>query len=152
MTFRSCIPARPQETQLALDKVDGDDEESSERTDLDDCLGFETVERLPSDDVFDFASPAVSLTADDLACEDNVLKVEDRELFIFQFFGCVERNGVAKRTNQVANASDGGLRHKAILPCDRTDVSRRLSSLNLIRARGSSSILIPFMRWSRHRR
>ena len=115
VTLRSCGPTRPQEAHGSADKVDGDDEERPFGTELDDRFSFPAVERTPPDDALDFASRGVSLPLDNVAREDNVFEVEDREVVIFKFFSSVNGYDVAQGTNQVANPCNGLLWHTPIL-------------------------------------
>ena len=88
--MRTWTPGRPQEAQRPLDEVDGDDDEAARGPDLDDGLGLRAVNRAASDDALDFPGLSVPLAIDDLAREDSVLEVEDREVFIFKFFSSVK--------------------------------------------------------------
>ena len=49
---------------------------------------------------------AIPLALDDAASEDDVFEIEDREIFIFQFFGGVEGYDIVQRANQVAYSGD----------------------------------------------
>jgi len=49
---------------------------------------------------------AIPLALDDAASEDDVFEIEDREIFIFQFFGGVEGYDMVQRANQVAYSGD----------------------------------------------
>lgn len=71
---------------------------------------------MTTDDALDFTGAAIPLSFDDLAREEDAFEVEDREVVIFKFFRCVNRYDVVQRAHQVANPSDGQLRHLGILP------------------------------------
>ena len=115
VTLRSCGPARPQDRQVALDEVDRDEEERTPGADFDDGLSFKTAERAPADDVLDFAGFGVSLSLDNLAREDNVFEVEDREVVIFKFFSSVKGHDIVQGTNEVANPCNSLFWHTPIL-------------------------------------
>lgn len=105
-TRRSCTPARPHAAHRNLDEVDRDDVEDAHEADLDDRFGFALFKGTPSDDDFGFARFAIFLALNDVASEDDVFEIEDREVVIFQFFGGVEGYDVVQRTNQFANSGN----------------------------------------------
>ena len=105
-TRLSSTPARPHEAQRCLDEVDRDDVERTGGTDLDDRFGFAAIKGVPSDDDFGFARFAILLAFDDAASEDDVFEIEDREVFIFQFFGGVEGYEILQCTDQIAYSGD----------------------------------------------
>ena len=115
VTLRSRGPARPHDTQSRLEEVDRDDEERACGADFDDRFSFAAAERASPDDVLDFAGLSVSLSLDNLAREDNVFEVEDREVVIFKFFGSVNGHDIVQGTNKVANPCNGLWRHTRIL-------------------------------------
>ena len=71
---------------MESDKVDGNDEESADLAEFDDCFRLLAFERAAADDELDFSRFAVALALGDFAGEDNVFKVEDREVVIVEFF------------------------------------------------------------------
>lgn len=103
-------------TELA--KVDGDDDESAQRTELDDCFGFLTIERNAADDEFDFARFAVALALDDFARKDDTFEIKDREVVIVKFFRSMERYDIVQRTDTVADLADRALCHWPIVTED----------------------------------
>ena len=66
-------------------EVDGDDDELAAMTDLDDDLAGVACERAALDDVLGFAGRPVSLVRSDSTGENDVFKIEDREVVIFEF-------------------------------------------------------------------
>jgi hypothetical protein len=92
-----------------LDDVDGDDKEFAGTVDFRDDFSGGTGKRSALDDVLGFTRGAVSLALDDLAREDDVFEVKDRELVIFEFVRCMGGNGVAERSDQLAKVGDGHL-------------------------------------------
>jgi len=89
-TRLSWTPTRPQEAQTRLDAVDRDDIERPRCANLDDRLGLAGIKGVALDDEFDFARFAIPLALDDAPSEEDVFEIEDRKVFIFQFFGGVE--------------------------------------------------------------
>jgi len=82
VTSRSWIPSRPQKARFWLGEIGGDDDEFSGGANFDDGFGWQLPEREAADDTLDFAGLAVALAFDDVAREDNVFEVEDREVVI----------------------------------------------------------------------
>jgi hypothetical protein len=58
----------------------------------------------------------ISLAFGDTLREDDVFKVEDREVVILEFVCGVYGDDLVQSTNQIANAGNGQLRHWVILP------------------------------------
>ncbi|MEO8627174.1 MAG: hypothetical protein ABI612_03620 [Betaproteobacteria bacterium] len=77
-----------------MDDVDRDDVERARVADFDD-IRFTPAECPQTDDVFDFAGFGVSLSFDNLAREDDVFEVNDREVVIFELFGSVAQPPIA---------------------------------------------------------
>ena len=94
-TLRSCRPGWPHDAQSALDDIDGDDEEDACRADFEDRFGVLASERLAADNGLGLASLAVFLALNDMAREDEIFEVEDREVVIFKFFSGVDRYDVS---------------------------------------------------------
>lgn len=94
--MRNRAPGRPHEAHSVLDKVDGNDEEVTKRSELDDRFGLEPVERCAADDELAFARLEIALTLDDFADEEDVFEIEDREVVIIKFFGGVNGNDVVQ--------------------------------------------------------
>ena len=117
VTLRRWGPARPHDAQSPLDEVDGDDEERTGEADFDDGFSFVAGERAAADEIFDLAGLAVSLSLGNLACEDDVFEVEDREVVIFKFFSSVNGYDIVQGTNELANLCNGLFWHTGIL-CD----------------------------------
>ena len=69
--------------QLALDKVDGNDEESADLAEFDDSFCLLAFNRAAADNELDLSRSSVALAPGDFACEDNVFEIEDREIVIF---------------------------------------------------------------------
>ena len=90
VTRRRCTPERPHEAHTPLDEIDRDDVENARDADLDDRFGLSVIERASSDDDFCFVGLSVFLALNDVAREDDVFEIKDREVFIFQFSGGVK--------------------------------------------------------------
>jgi hypothetical protein len=89
VTCFSWAPGCPQCMHGWLDDVDGDDKEFAGTVDFRDDFSGGTGKRSALDDVLGFTRGAVSLALDDLAREDDVFEVKDRELVIFEFVRCM---------------------------------------------------------------
>ena len=96
VTLRWCTPVRPHETQCSLDEIHRDDDEGSVVAELDDRLGFNAVDRMATDDRLNFTGVRLALSFDDLAGEEDVFEVKDREIVIFELFGGVNGHGVVQ--------------------------------------------------------
>jgi hypothetical protein len=107
VTSRRCTPVRPHAAQRGLGAVDRGDKESPLRGNLDDRFGGDVVERVATDDTFDFARAPVALALDDRACEDNVFEIEGGEIVIFKFLRRVDGHGIVQGTNQITKLVDG---------------------------------------------
>ena len=101
---------------MDLDKVDSDNNERPSRSDFDDRFGRNAVERAALDEDFRLPGLTISLAFGDAPREDDVFKVEDREVVILEFVGGVNGDDVVQGTNQIANAGNGQLRHSFIVP------------------------------------
>ena len=66
VTFRSSIPFFAHDAQTGLDKVDGDDEESANLIELDDCFCRLALDSAAADNELDFPRFMVALAFDDL--------------------------------------------------------------------------------------
>jgi hypothetical protein len=66
-------------------EVDSDDNELTAESDFGNDFSCCLFERLPLDDVLGFTGFTVSLSLNDLPCEDDVFEVEDCEVVIFKF-------------------------------------------------------------------
>ena len=75
----------PQWAHSLSTEVDGDDNELAAVTDFGDDFASCAFERGSLNDVLGFAGGTVALARDDLPREDDVLKVEDCEVVIFEF-------------------------------------------------------------------
>ena len=106
VTLRNSAPSRPQEAHDELDTIDRDDKERSAGAELDDRFGFNAFKRYTADDELDFTRFSVALARNDVAREDDVFEVKDREVVIVKFFRSVERYGVGQRANTVSNSAD----------------------------------------------
>lgn len=82
-----------------LDDIDCDDEELAREADFGDDLGGCSVEAATLDEVLRFAGTAIALSLDDLAREDDVFEIKDRELVIFKFVRSVGGDGIAERSD-----------------------------------------------------
>ena len=89
VTCLSWIALLPQCAHWCSRDVDSDNDELASEADFDGGFGCCAVERNASDDTLDFSRLGVALAFDDFACEDDVFEVEDVEVVIFNFFGCV---------------------------------------------------------------
>jgi len=96
VTLRSCTPGWPHAAQRISDKVDRDDEESAERTELDVCLGLESADCGAADDELALVHLAVALALDDFAGEKEAFEIEDREVVIVKFFSSVDGHNVVQ--------------------------------------------------------
>ncbi len=72
--------------QMALDKVDGNDEERADPAEFDDCFCLLAFNRAAADDELDLSRFLVALALGDSAGEDNIFGIEDREVVIVKFF------------------------------------------------------------------
>jgi len=86
VTFRSSTPFLAHDAQTGSDKVDGDDEESVNRVEFDDCFRRFAFDRAAADNEFDPSRFTVALALGDFACEDDGFEIEDREFVIVKFF------------------------------------------------------------------
>ena len=89
VTCLSCNDELPQWTHRCSTEVGSDDNELTGEADFDDGLGRCSVEGDSGNDAFDLAGLRIALAFDDLAREDDVFEIEDREVVIFKLFGCV---------------------------------------------------------------
>ena len=89
VTRLSCNEEPPQYSQRGSTEIDRDDDESARKADFDDGFGRCAAERDAGDDTLGLAGLSVSLALNDFACEDDVFKVEDREIVIVKFLCCV---------------------------------------------------------------
>lgn len=80
-----------------------------------------------TDDRLDLARVAVALSFGDLAGEEDAFEVKDREVVIFECFGGMDGYDIVQRSNELANASGGQLRHIGIL-ADLAEGAQRLNS------------------------
>lgn len=90
VTFRSSTPALAHDAQTRLDKVDGDDEESANRAEFDDCFRCSAFDRATVDNELDPSRFTVALALGDLAREDDGFEIKDREVVIVKFFRSME--------------------------------------------------------------
>ena len=102
VTSRSWTPSCPQAAHNSLGEVDGDDNELASGSELDDCFSRRSGEGNSGNDAFDFSGFSVALPFDDLAGEDDVFEVEDREVVIVKFLHSVNGDHVAQRANEVS--------------------------------------------------
>jgi len=89
VTCLTCTALLPQCSQWCSAEVTGDDNEFAAKAGFDNRLGRLAAKGDAVNDVFDFTGLAIALAGDDLACEDDVFKVEDCEVVIIKLFGCV---------------------------------------------------------------
>jgi hypothetical protein len=82
VTYRSSTPFFPHEAQMSLEEIDRDDEERAGPPDFDDGLSFVAGERDSADKRLDFSRLAIARALNDLAREDDVFEIEDREIVI----------------------------------------------------------------------
>ena len=94
VTCFSCMELLPQYAQLCSAEVSSDDDELAGEADFDDGLSRFSVKPNGTDDELDLAGLRVALALEDLAREEDVFEIEDGEVFIFKFFGCVGGNRV----------------------------------------------------------
>lgn len=66
------------------------------------------------DDILGFSRCAIALPLDDLAGKEDVFKVEDREVVIFEFIRGVGGNNLAEGANQLAKPGDRQLSHARV--------------------------------------
>ena len=97
-----------------LDDIDGDDEEPTRLANFCDDFSGSAVKGPALDDVLRFAGAAITLSFDDLAREDDVFEVKDREVVIFKFVRGVGGDGIAERSDQLAKVGDGHLGHTRV--------------------------------------
>ena len=97
-----------------LDDIDGDDEEPTRVANFCDDFSGSAVEGPALDDVLRFAGAAIALSFDDLAREDDVFEVKDREVVIFKFIRSVGGYNVTERPDQLAKVGDGHLSHAQV--------------------------------------
>ena len=79
-----------------------------------DDFSGDSIEGAALNDVLRFAGAAIALALDDLAREDDVFEIEDREVVIFKFVRSVGGDGVAERQDQLAKVGDGHLGHAQV--------------------------------------
>ena len=115
VTRRDCTPERPHDAQSELDMIDSDEEERARRADLYDRLGGGAFEGEAADDNLRFPGVSISLALDDAPGEDDIFKVEDREIVILKLISSVNRHDIVQSTNQIADAGNGQLRHAFIV-------------------------------------
>ena len=115
VTSRCCTPARPHAAQRFLGPVDGEDEESALRGELDDRFCGDIAESVASDDIFDFTRLPVTLALDDRAREDNVFEIEDGEVVIVKFLRRMDRHCIVTGTDQITEPVNSSLSHIRIL-------------------------------------
>ena len=89
VTCLSWIVLLPQCAHWCSRDVDSDDDELASEADFDNCFGCRAVERDASDDALDFPRLGVALAFDDFARKDDIFEIEDVEVVIFKFFGCM---------------------------------------------------------------
>lgn len=89
VTSRCCTLGLAQKAQAPSAAVRGDDDEFAGEPDLDDDFGGGAVECDAGNDALDFVALRVALVLDDLAREDDVFEIEDREVVIFKLIGSV---------------------------------------------------------------
>ena len=75
-------------------------------SELDDRFSGLAVRRASVNDVVDFTRDPIAFGLCDLACEDDVFEVLDREVVIFDLIGCMGRDDVAERPDQMAKVAD----------------------------------------------
>ena len=100
--------------QPLLDDIDGDDEEPTRVANFCDDFSGSATEGPTLDDVLRFAGAAITLSFDDLAREDDVFEVKDREVVIFKFIRSVGGYNVTERPDQLAKVGDGHLSHAQV--------------------------------------
>ena len=97
-----------------LDEIDGDDKEPTCVTNFRDDFTGSAIKGPALDDVLRFAGAAIALSFDDLAREDDVFEVKDREVVIFKFIRSVGGYNVTERPDQLAKVGDGHLSHARV--------------------------------------
>lgn len=75
VTFRSSTPVLAHDAQTGLDKVDGDDEESANRVEFNDCFPCSAIDRAIADNELDLARFTVALALGDFACEEEGFEI-----------------------------------------------------------------------------
>ena len=89
VTCLSWIALLPQCAHWCSRDVDSDDDELANEADFDDSFGCRTVERDAGNDALGFSRLGVVLAFNDFAREDDIFEIEDVEVVIFKFFGCM---------------------------------------------------------------
>ena len=89
-----------------LGEVDGDDNELASGSELDDRFSRRSGEGNSGNDAFNFPGFSVALAFDDLAGEDDVFEVEDREVVIVKFLHSMHGDHVAQGANEVSSLAD----------------------------------------------
>ena len=97
-----------------LDEIDGDDKEPTCVTNFRDDFTGSAIKGPALDDVLRFAGAAIALSFDDLAREDDVFEVKDREVVIFKFVRSVGGYNVTECPDQLAKVGDGHLSHARV--------------------------------------
>ena len=97
-----------------LDEIDGDDKEPTCVTNFRDDFTGSAIKGPALDDVLRFAGAAIALSFDDLAREDDVFEVKDREVVIFKFVRSVGGYNVTECPDQSAKVGDGHLSHARV--------------------------------------
>lgn len=90
VTFRSSTPVLAHDAQTRLDKVDGDDEESANLVEFDDCFRCSAFDGVTADNELDLTRFTVALALGDLACEEDDFEIGNREVVIVKFFRSME--------------------------------------------------------------
>ena len=86
VTLRSSTPFLLHDAQTESDKVDGDDKESVNLVEFDDCFRPLACDRATADNELELSRFAVALALGDFTCEDDGFEIEDREIVIVKFF------------------------------------------------------------------
>jgi len=90
VTFRSSTPVLAHDAQTILDTVDGDNEESANLVEFDDCFRCSAFDRVTADDELDLSRFTVTLALGDFAGEDDGFEIKNREVVIVKFFRSME--------------------------------------------------------------
>ena len=90
VTFRSSTPVFAHDAQTILDKVDGDNEESANLVELDDCFRCSALDRVTADNELDLSRFTVALALGDFPGEEDGFEIKDREVVIVKFFRSME--------------------------------------------------------------
>lgn len=106
-----CTEGLPQWAHRCLEDIGCDNNEFFGEADFGDGLRAASVERGAGDNVFEFTGSDIALAFCDLARENDVFEVKDREVVIFKLLCGVRGYNIVQCTDQVPKLIDYGVGH-----------------------------------------